>query len=356
MKTLRTPQELYDIMNARYRELTGFDAAEASDIGIRLRVLAQELHTLEAELKGAYSDAFPQTALASALELHAQARGLARRAARCAAGVLRFSRTAPGPQVTVPAGTLCMSRDGALRFETTQAGSLPEGALEAELPARALKAGASGNVARGTVSVLVSAVPGIGAVSNPAAFCGGEEAEGDESLRARLLEALSRPPDAANRAYYEAIAREEPGVLAVKLAPRARGGGTLDVVIACRSEGEAGELVPRLQERYDRDREIGTDLLVRRAPSLSVDAAAVIVAEEGCDPALVARECSAALEEYLNGLSIGQPLRVARLAGCLLRVDGVENFRLVEPAGDVIPQRDEIIRAGEVMVGRVATL
>ncbi|HHY52635.1 MAG TPA: hypothetical protein GX499_05250, partial [Clostridiales bacterium] len=57
MKALPTAQEYYQIMSRRYRELTGFEAADASDIGIRLRVLAQELHTLGERMSRAYADA-----------------------------------------------------------------------------------------------------------------------------------------------------------------------------------------------------------------------------------------------------------------------------------------------------------
>lgn len=356
MNVLPTAQEYYDRMRLRYRELTGFEAADASDIGIRLRVLAQELHTLGEQMTQAYGDAFPQTAQGAALELHAQAAGLTRRPAHCAAGILRFSRTVPGPAVPLPAGTLCLNREGTLRFRTKAEGKIPDDKAYADVPAEALTAGPEGNVAAQTVTVLISALPGISAVSNPAPFTGGNPSESDEALRTRLLETLATPPDCANGAYYRAVSTRHPGVSSATLLPRHRGVGTLDVVVACSPGFEAPQVVAELQEEYQAAREIGTQVLVRQAEPLAVEVAALVVTAPGYDPTAVASHCTAALTRYLSALSIGQPLLLTRLSGCLLEVEGVENFRLLSPAKDVIPGEDQVVVPGEVDVGKVASL
>ncbi|MGI6402820.1 MAG: baseplate J/gp47 family protein [Oscillospiraceae bacterium] len=356
MKTLPTAQEYYHIMSQHYRELTGLEAVDASDIGIRLRVLAQELHTLGERMSRAYADAFPQTAQGQALDLHAEAAGLIRLSPYCAAGILRFSRTLPGAAVTIPAGTLCLNREGTLRFRTKAEGTILQGETFVDIPAEALTAGPQGNVAAETVTVLLSALPGISAVRNPAPFTGGKPGESDEELRGRLLDALATPPDCANRAYYRAVATRHPGVRSVTLLPRHRGVGTLDVVVACAAGFEPAQVVAQLQEEYQKAREIGTQVLVRQAEALPVEVAALVVTASGYDPSQVALSCTAAISRYLSGLEIGQPLLVTRLSGSLLEVEGVENFRLLSPSGDVTPREDQIVVLGEVDIGKVASL
>ena len=73
-------------MRTRYRQLTGSDPGQDSDIGIRLALLAGQLDLLEEELAAVRTAMDPETAAGAALDRHAAARGLTRRAAVGAAG------------------------------------------------------------------------------------------------------------------------------------------------------------------------------------------------------------------------------------------------------------------------------
>lgn len=351
-----TAQAFYEAMRASYQGSTGFDPQDASDVGIRMQALAWELHKLGAQMERICADAFPQTAAGRALELHARARGLDRTPAACAAGLLRFVRATPGGQVEIPAGTLCTNRAGDLRFVTTQAGAIAPGETAAELPAAAQTPGPEGNVARGAVCALIAGVPGVAAVTNPTPFSGGRPGEDDTALRARLLAEMACPPDAANAAYYRNIALGDAGVRSVGLLPRLRGPGTLDVVVACRPDRDADEVVPRLQAAVEEAREVGTDVLVRAARPLEVAVAANILPAPGRDAGAVTQSCAAALGDYLDRLEVGAPLLRNRLTGILLGIDGVENFRLLVPDTDILPAGDQCVVPGEITVGRVAAL
>lgn len=353
---LPTADQYYQTMTQRYQALAGTAPADASDVGIRMRALAWELDALSRELERAWADIFPQSAGEQALELHAQARGLVRKPALPATGTLVFSRSQPGVAVSIPAGTLCSDRTGALRFETTRGVSIPQGETVGEAPAAALTAGSQGNAAPGAVCVILSSLPGVAGVSNPAAFAGGTEPEGDEALRARLREALARPADCANAAYYRGVAQNHPGIEKVKLLPRNRGVGTVDVLAACAPGQEEGQILDSLQAAYDAAREIGTDVVVSAPRHLPAEIGVMVVTAPGFDPVRVAGDCSDALAACVQGLDIGAPLLLARLAGCLLGVEGVENFRIAAPAGDIHPAEDQRITVGEISVGRVSSL
>ena len=90
-----------------------------------------------------------------------------------------------------------------VRFETTEAGVLKAGQTSAQVRARAVEPGAAGNAAAGTVRAMAVAPVGVSRCTNPEAFSGGLDAEGDESLRERVLETFRRMPNGANAAFYQ---------------------------------------------------------------------------------------------------------------------------------------------------------
>lgn len=120
-----------------------------------------------------------------------------RRGATRAVGQVRLYRNSGAGASEVPA----FSRFGAPAsggvgadeaVEITGPATIPAGAPPVSLlaAARAVKAGSAGNVAAGTVTKILTAVPGLDAVGNDAAFTGGEDEETDAELRSRLWEYL----------------------------------------------------------------------------------------------------------------------------------------------------------------------
>ena len=90
-----TYEEIRARMAAEYAAQAGFAPDDASDAGIRIRVLAGEIYTALCMLETVRAASFPQTASGEALELHALERGLTRKPAVRAKGVLTFSRETP---------------------------------------------------------------------------------------------------------------------------------------------------------------------------------------------------------------------------------------------------------------------
>jgi phage-related baseplate assembly protein len=104
-----------------------------------------------------------------------------------AATTLRFSLSnALTSSSTIPLGTLAQSGNG-IQFATTQEGVIVPGALQIDLPATALVAGAAANgLVPGQVNQLVSwSSPFLAAVSNTTTTSGGADLESDD-LRARI--------------------------------------------------------------------------------------------------------------------------------------------------------------------------
>jgi len=106
-----------------------------------------------------------------------------------AAGALKFSRPTPALyDIVIPAGTLCGMRSEAgplIKFQTTEAATMLTGQTLAYAAAEALTAGIEGNVATGTVTIMLQPIIGISACTNDAPFTGGTNQESDEDLRKR---------------------------------------------------------------------------------------------------------------------------------------------------------------------------
>ena len=79
-------EEILAKMQNKYKELTGTDPDEASDIGIRLKVLAAELLSAYAELNWMKQQMFPHTASGVYLDMHADQRGITRKEGAKATG------------------------------------------------------------------------------------------------------------------------------------------------------------------------------------------------------------------------------------------------------------------------------
>ena len=74
-------EEILQRMEETYEQESGCKVEDVSEVGLRLRVLAGELHRLDASLDWLERQAFPQTAVGEQLDLHGAQRGVVRREA-----------------------------------------------------------------------------------------------------------------------------------------------------------------------------------------------------------------------------------------------------------------------------------
>jgi len=353
---MQTYEEILASMQERYKTLSGFDADSASDIGIRLKVLAQMVYQASRSTEELRRQVFVQTSTGDYLEMHAETRGLARKNALPAQGVLRFWRETPAPgDIIIAKGVLCATRpDPQVQFETAEAAVLPAGAQGIEVAAHAAEAGALGNVAPGAVCLMVTPAPGISGVSNTAGFAGGVDAESDDALRNRLLQSFSNISNGTNCAFYYDLAMQDEGVASANVLPRQRGRGTVDVVVSCHNRGDEAEIVAGLQEAMQARKEINVDVLVQGAQRDVINIEAEISVSDGYDAQVVLAACEERISGYISALGVGGALLLAQLGSALLGVDGVYNYRLNAPDDDVIPLSSHVVEAGAVQVKRMA--
>ena len=332
---MKSVEEIYQELTAQFCAGTGLSALEDGDLTVRFYAVAAQLYSLYVQAEWTRMQCFPQTARGEYLDRHGALRGVRRREAEAAEGILRFYVDAVRDEdVAVEAGTVCMTA-GQVRFVTTREGSVKAGTLYADIPARAAEPGAEGNAAAGTVLNMAVAPTAISACVNPAAFVGGRDEEDDESLRARILETYARLANGANAAYYKQAALAFDQVVAAHVIPRSRGVGTVDVVIAAEA-GVPGEgLLGEVKEYIQSMREIAVDVGVLAPETVPVDVALKVTAAAGADAHEVAGRAEEAVRSWFTGKRLGQSVLTAQLTAMVFALDGVANCTVVLPRGDV---------------------
>ena len=235
-------------------------------------------------------------------------------------------------------------------FRTTEAGEIPPGETDCVVAAEATEAGAGGSVPAGAVCIMVLPPVGVERVSNDAAFHGGSDTESDEALRARVLASYRRLPNGANAAYYESKVLDHPGTAAVRVLPRSRGIGTVDVVFSTADGVPSAAEIAQVQAVLDAEREICVDIQVLAPDTETVDVAAELTAAQDRDFEAVSAAAEAALEAYFSGGLLGRPVYRAKLESLLMAVDGVENCCLTAPEEDLPGERITLPVLGTVTI------
>ena len=345
--------EIYEQLRGTFAQRAGFVPSEGCDSAVRLYALAAELQSLLMQADCVLDQSFPQPAQGRYLDYHAETRGITRGAAEKAAGVIRFAAadkvTAACP---IEKGTVCMTAEG-VRFETTEDAAIAVGSQWADVPAQAVEAGAGGNVIAGTVTLLSAMPVGVVQCTNPTAFSGGCDAESDEALRGRVLASYQRLPNGANAAYYEQEAMRYPGVAAAKAVGRARGIGTVNVVIATHAGVPDAALLAAVETDLQKKREIAVDVKVLAPAVETVAVTAALKAAPGYTFAEAKAGAQSALEALFTGELLGKSVTTARLLTLLCGVEGVENVHLTAPAADVAVGSTELPMLGTVTISEL---
>ena len=347
---MKTIDEIYREMLACFGEETGLEPREGTDLSARMYALAAQVYALYVQADWVTRQAFPQTAEGEYLDYHAQLRSLERKPALPAQGTVRFTAgEAAQSDRSIPEGTVCMTA-GLVRFATTQAAVLPAGALTVDVPVQALEPGTAGNVSAQTVVSMAVAPMGIASCTNPQAFAGGADGEGDEELRARILDTFRRLPNGANAAFYEQGALSFDQVAAAAVIPKPRGLGSVDVIVSTLAGTPGEELLEQLQDYFEQRREIAVDVQVKAPTPVTVNVAVQVKAKGGWDKTQVLDQVEETLEGWFDGKLLGQDVLLARLGSLIYGCDGVENYAISAPAADLAVDAGQLPVLGTLSV------
>lgn len=330
-----TIDEIYSNLKESFEERSGLTMDDGGDMALRFYALAAELVSLWAQSDYVNRQCFPQTASGESLDRHAALRGLTRGGAVKARGTIRFSiSSARTRDLYIPAGVRGMTMSQT-EFITTEEAYLLTGETYCDVPAEAVYAGKSGNVAANEIINIQNAPVGIRMITNPLPFTGGEDEESDEDLRERVAKSYGNISNGGNIAYYEKQALNIAGVAAVKVLPRNRGRGTVDIIISSDSGMPTDDLIEAVSDAVDERREICVDVDVSAPTATQVNVTAAITVSSRYDSAEVLQAVREAIAAHFSGKLLGKSVLRAELGSVIYAVPGVENYSLTAPANDV---------------------
>lgn len=352
---MRENNHYWQVMCQEYERAAGSRPTQDSDVGIRFAALAQVLEELDAHMLLLERQSLPQTATGSYLDRHAAQRGLTRKGAVQAVGRLRFTRTSAATEdIPIPKGLVCTTVGTPLcRYVTTQGAVLAAGQTQVEVPAQAQEGGVDSNTAKHTVNAMVTPVGYVSAVTNPEPFTGGMDAETDEQLRRRLLESYAIVSNGTNAAFYRKEALEQEGVYSAKVLSRARGVGTVDVVLGGFGTPAGSTAVQALQAHLQERKEINVDVKVQAAVAKPQNIAVQVQCAANITANTLLEQVRQTVTRQMRELGVGEPLRIARLTQQIMNLAGVENCRITTPAADVAAEERELIVLGTLTAAEV---
>lgn len=344
--------EYYDTLLERmltyYRNQTKCAPDKASDIMIRMQVLAAQLDILCKEAEEAGRQAFPGTATGEYLERHAAMRGLTRKEGKKATGVVSFRRSTPaGYNINIPAGTVVQTGGAeAMRFVTVRDAVLAGSLTSVIVTVEAVEPGSEYNLKAGSITVMVTPPAGVTMMTHVTACQGGTDAETDEDLRKRLLEVCRTPAIGGSPGYYQSMMLAQSGVGKVKVLPAYRGGGTLDLVVYGSTGPLSEQRLSELQALFDGQRDLGIDVAVRQTVTTPVNLELELAVSEGWEYEAVRAACQEAILAEMGRLEIGEPWLLARMNRVIMSLPGVYNCKIKLPAADAYPLEDRLLVMG----------
>lgn len=328
---IKSYDEILNTMKQEFAQRAGFEADDASDIGIRLKVLASQIYSLWLQVGWLTRQAFPHTATGNELDMHAQMRGISRREATKAQGELTFSRETPlTHNVIIPAGTVCAAFDNPeLRFITTQDAVLNKGITAVTAPAIAEKGGKEYNVIEGVIRQIVTPLDEIESVNNAEEFSGGFDAEDDESLRERILNCYGNILNGANIDFYKSCVMEFNGIKSANVVKWPLGYGSLDIFVQGTSGYVPHHLLNQISNKLNEIKEVSTIIRVFNANCTPFNLTARVYAKKTHNPDIVREEVKTAITNEIDKLKVGDPVYLNKIGKVILEVDGVADYVFV---------------------------
>jgi uncharacterized phage protein gp47/JayE len=218
------------------------------------------------------------------------------------------------------------------------------------LAAAAVDPGEDGNVATGTVNVLSDAPSTLTGVVNPVPFTGGAEPEDTEEFRQRLLEWI-RNPQTGSPSDLQAIAESVAGVESATVFPNVPTNGSVTVRIS----GPGGSVPdPDVQANVLstlQDFDIA-NITIYVSTFTSVPTDVIVAVTTGGTYTLtdVTPSVTDAIANYINGLAVGETLRISAIIDAVFGLSGIDDVVVTEPASNLTTAADSKRTPGTITV------
>jgi uncharacterized phage protein gp47/JayE len=309
---------------------------------------------------------FPVFAWGEYLDEHGVTINLERKDAVAATGMLTFTGAVGTLIATgVQMGTLQTDPDAdPITFRTSASATIPAGG-SVDVPIEAVEAGSAGNVASATITVLLSPVAGVSAITNIDATTGGADVETDDAYRVRILLEYANPSGGGTVADYQRWALAYAPVGFATVDSLWNGAGTVRVVITdVNNSPVSAAVISGLQNLLDPVAgqgqglaPIGATVTVATPALVPINVSATVAMNAGytLDGAggtvAVRGGIEEAIRAYIDKLKPGDDVVRERVASQFFQVEGVydvTNVMLNGAASNVTLTSMQVARTGTV--------
>jgi uncharacterized phage protein gp47/JayE len=272
--------------------------------------------------------------------------GLERNVALAAAGEVVLTDAGAAGPFTIAPGQLWFASQTGLRYQSANTANLTlaQGGTLA-VPVRAEAPGAAYNVANGSITSMLTPLPGVTA-TNPAiggtgtwVTAQGTDEESDAALATRCAARWPELGTGSPAASYDLWARSEPTkgaqVTRTNVVPDAAGpnGGGVLVYLAGPSGPVAADVVTAVQSYIGARAPLTVVPTVQSTSGLALTVTATLYGKAQYQAAATAAALSA-LQVLIAGTPVGGKVYRAAIFEALMAPAGVENVAISAPAGD----------------------
>lgn len=312
-------------MKNTYSDLSGYDIDENSDIGIKIKVLANEIYSLQSNIQWLKNQMFPITATDIQLDKHAEQKGISRKSAVKAKGILTFSRETELPyDIEIPKDTICsLANDTNIKYVTTEDAVLTSGTLSVDVPAEAILGGSMYNTAKNTITLMIIPPVSITAVTNNNAFSGGLDTETDDELRKRLSDLYKNVPNSVNAVFYKNFVMSYEGVYSAKVK---FDNNIINIYVGGKGDVVSNDTIAKIQNDIENIRPLNTQITIHSAEPAYIDYGIYITIKDGYVFDNVATECRNVISKYINSIGVGECIYLVDIGNALYNINGILNY------------------------------
>jgi uncharacterized phage protein gp47/JayE len=296
--------------------------------------------------------------------------GVTRLPAVAATGTVTIGRYTALGSVTIPVGLLVRTQDGSQTFAVTARPSVTgysatasgyvmlAGVYSMAVPVVAQTAGTGGNVLAGTITLIVSATPGVDTVVNQAPLAGGIDVESDAAVRTRFQSFLDTRSQATPLAIGYAVQGVQQGLTYflqenVDTTGAVRPGNFI-VTVDDGSGNPSPTLIAAVTQAVDAVRPVGTTFTAQGPVVTDAAIAMTLGLPASADRPSAVAAVTGAVESYVNALAVGAPLALTRLAQVAYdawpAVNNVSGLTINGSGADLVVGATGVVKAGQVVV------
>jgi uncharacterized phage protein gp47/JayE len=296
--------------------------------------------------------------------------GLSRLPAVAATGIVTFTRFTVLGTALVPVGSLVRTSDGTQTFvvsmDATNAAwnAMQNGyvftttASSVDAPVVAQIAGAAGDVQAGAITLLASAIPGVDAVGNAAAFENGLDAETDSAFRIRFQNYIDSRSRATPLAVGYAVNSIQQGLLyAIQENQNPDGSPQMGSFVVTVDDGSgypSTTLLSIVQTAVNAVRPVGSIFTIQPPAVTEVNVVLTLATSGSVTSAQLAAPVSTSVTSFIDSLPIGASLPISRISQLAYSVsNSITNVTEIQLNGstlDIVPPINGVVKVGLVTV------